>query len=226
MVIKFYPKCELESKWKEVQGENTAESLHPLSCLRCGRPLERKKSLNAMSRFADVLICQDCGRDEAVLDYKGKKLPLREWFAVKSGEISVERTDGCAVISDECSFSDIFDGPKKAVPLSSTPVPKSKLVHSRSDYDGRRWWTSWHRCHAEALDGRLVQEIDEFQESLMFLPEFKDLYSLKDLCWRYASPTSDPTEFNLYGETAHLNIWIRLITRPRDYNVNVNFYQK
>lgn len=43
---------------------------------------------------------------------------------------------------------------------------------------------------------------------------------------RYAQPTSEPTEFNLYSETAHFYIWLRLITRHRDYNAYVHYYLK
>ena len=43
---------------------------------------------------------------------------------------------------------------------------------------------------------------------------------------RYAQPTNEATEFNLYSETDHLYIWIRLITRFRDYNVYVHYYDK
>ena len=43
---------------------------------------------------------------------------------------------------------------------------------------------------------------------------------------RYAEATSDPTEVNLYSETAHLYILIRLITRFRDYNAYIYYYDK
>lgn len=48
---------------------------------------------------------------------------------------------------------------------------------------------------------------------------------MKRFC-RYAQPTNGTTEFNLYSETEHLYIWIRLITRFRDYNVYVHYYDK
>ena len=34
------------------------------------------------------------------------------------------------------------------------------------------------------------------------------------------------TEFNLYAETAHFQIWLRLITRERDYNLYTYFFAK
>ena len=44
--------------------------------------------------------------------------------------------------------------------------------------------------------------------------------------FRSVQATSDPTEFNLYSETAHLYIRIRLITRFRDYNAYIYYYDK
>ena len=71
----------------------------------------------------------------------------------------------------------------------------------------------------------LVKEIDEFQNALFKLPAFKTLETMKRFC-QYAEATSDPTEFNLYSETAHLYIRIRLITRFRDYNAYIYYYDK
>lgn len=64
------------------------------------------------------------------------------------------------------------------------------------------------------------------QNALFQLPEFRNLDTLTRFCRWYAQPTSEPTEFNLYSETAHFCIWLRLITRHRDYNVYVHYYLK
>ena len=50
----------------------------------------------------------------------------------------------------------------------------------------------------------LLQEIDAFQSQLFALPEFKNLWAMERMCRLYAQPTNEPTEFNLYAETAHL----------------------
>jgi len=52
------------------------------------------------------------------------------------------------------------------------------------------------------------------------------LDTLTRFCRGYAQPTSEPTEFNLYSETAHFYIWLRLVTRHRDYNAYVHYYLK
>ena len=103
--------------------------------------------------------------------------------------------------------------------------PVSELAYSRSDYDGYRWWTTWHNESGKKTPPELVKEIDEFQNALFKLPAFKTLETMKRFC-QYAEATSDSTEFNLYSETAHLYIRIRLITRFRDYNAYIYYYDK
>ena len=51
-----------------------------MPCPRCGRmnmkqPLEQ----NALSRHADLFICDDCGMTEALLDMMQNPLPLEQW---------------------------------------------------------------------------------------------------------------------------------------------------
>ena len=72
----------------------------------------------------------------------------------------------------------------------------------------------------------LGQGIDAFQSQLLALPEFKTLWAMERMCRLYAQPTKEPTEFNLYAETAHFQIWLRLITRERDYNLYTYFFAK
>ena len=72
----------------------------------------------------------------------------------------------------------------------------------------------------------LGKEIDAFQSQLLALPEFKTLWAMERMCRLYAQPTNEPTEFNLYAETAHFHIWLRLITRERDYNLYTYFFAK
>ena len=72
----------------------------------------------------------------------------------------------------------------------------------------------------------LGQEIEAFQSQLLALPEFKPLRAMEQMCRLYAQPTNEPTEFNLYAETAHFHIWLRLITRERDYNLYTYFFAK
>lgn len=49
-------------------------------CPRCGRmSVKDRLHTNALSRHATVYVCDACGMDEAVRDWKGEPLPLKEW---------------------------------------------------------------------------------------------------------------------------------------------------
>lgn len=53
-------------------------------CPRCGQPTIKERLVtNALSRHADVYICDACGMDEAILDMKGDPLPLKDWTIAK-----------------------------------------------------------------------------------------------------------------------------------------------
>jgi len=63
------------------------EALKPLQisgnaypCPRCGRETMKtdRPATNAISRYADVYICDECGTEEALLDAQGASLPLAE----------------------------------------------------------------------------------------------------------------------------------------------------
>ena len=76
-----------------------------------------------------------------------------------------------------------------------------------------------------ALVQELVKEIDAFHNALFQMPEMKSLDTMRLLCID-AQPTSDSTEYNLYSETEHFHIWLRLITRNKDYNLYCKFFLK
>ena len=62
MKIKLYPKELLEAAWKQdkklyAHGDAAA----PPKCLRCGSPLAAHLMVNALSRYADVQICEPFG---------------------------------------------------------------------------------------------------------------------------------------------------------------------
>ena len=126
----------------------------------------------------------------------------------------------------ECRFQKIFDGAKKALPLNSIQYPVSLIAYSRSDYDGYKWWTTRFPGQEEKAPPEVASEIDMFMDALFTLPEFTTLRSMRRACKLYAEPTKENTEYNLYSETEHLYIWLRLITRERDYNLYVYFYDK
>ncbi len=49
-------------------------------CPRCGAyTMSAKPIRNALSRYADIYVCDTCGMDEAIRAYAGKQLPLVKW---------------------------------------------------------------------------------------------------------------------------------------------------
>lgn len=63
----------LDLKARQAAGEQ-------MPCPRCGR-LSMKKPLehNALSRHADLFVCDDCGLEESLLDMMRNPLPLEQW---------------------------------------------------------------------------------------------------------------------------------------------------
>ena len=224
--IHIYPQRELLKTWEEDRAFFQPDAGQPPMCLRCGKTLRSRLVENALSRSLDVHVCPQCGMDEALRDACGTPLPLREWWAVQNRRLAAATGDDCAILIPACTFSHIFTGPQKKFPLSIVDYPVSEVAYSRSDHDGRRWWTTWFDRPEERPARALREEIDAFQNPLLQLPEFQNLRTLRHMCRLYAEPTSAPTEFDLYSQTEHFYIWLRMITRERDYNLYVHFYLK
>ena len=121
-----------------------------------------------------------------------------------------------------CSFSEIFKNTAKDLEKPSSSSA-NETVYSRSDYDGYKWWTTWNKCNKEKPTPALIQEINQFHNALFSMKEFQSLDTMRRIC-RFAECTNDSTEYNLYSETEHFYIWIRMITRFRDYNLYVHYH--
>ena len=64
----------------------------PTHCPRCGRPAVETNRLLALSRRADVTICENCGSWEGLEDAGlAERKPLREWSILQ--EILTEGLD-------------------------------------------------------------------------------------------------------------------------------------
>ena len=144
MKIKLYPKDLLEAAWrKDKKMYADGDAMVPPHCLRCGSPLSRHLMVNAFSRYADVQICKVCGMDEALRDVSHTPLPLAEWDAVKHGQLKKRAEKSTCYLVLSCTFSEVFKHTYKP-PMQLIERPVSELAYSRSDYDGYRWWTTWH----------------------------------------------------------------------------------
>ena len=219
--LEFELKEIIQERWKKdkvrhMKGEQC-------QCLRCGEPLDMKLAHNSLSRYADVYVCSDCGMDEAVRSIPGNHaLNLSEWSYLRN-LLPIEKNYiemPCGhYLTTKCDFGEVF---KTKDP--GTRRPLTEAAYSRSYYDGYRWYTNWF-LNGSKLDSPLSDEIDGFMEALFEMPEFVTLQSMKRAMVA-AEMTSDPTEFNLYSETHNFHIWIRAITRERDYNLYVHYYRK
>ena len=164
--------------------------------------------------------------DEAIRDATGEILPMSEWYIVKHHYFGEYEPPNTSRLLRDCRFHRVFSGPKKTLPLNSVLYPASLLAYSRSNYDGCKWWTTWFPGQEEKAPPEVASEMDAFMDALFALPEFKNLRSMRRACKLYAEPTSEQTEYNLFSETERLYIWLRLITREKDYNLYVYFYDK
>lgn len=78
MKIILYPKELLEMAWrKDKKLYVDDDAAEPPKCLRCGAVLAAHLPINALSRYANVYICESCGMDEALRDAARKPIPLR-----------------------------------------------------------------------------------------------------------------------------------------------------
>lgn len=222
--IQIQSKLDLLNTWAVDRTRFSPDASRPPACLRCGQSLDPVLAHNALSRYVDIYICADCGMDEAIRDMAGKPKLLDCWEAVKNCRLKAPSYEDFQLLSPHCGFPEIYQE------MSTDPyghkAPQCELVYSRSYYDGRRWHTTWFPCWEGRKTPALVREVDQFMDAFLETQEFSSLGQLKRTCRACAEQTSDSTEFNLYGETDRFYIWIRAITREKDYNLYVHFYLK
>ena len=222
--IRLYPKHDLELAWMVHKEHFDLNDPEYRTCMRCGKQMRPRLAENALSRAMNVHVCPDCGMDEALRDAYGDALPVSEWYAVKHHHFGEHDDPQFSRLLPTCSFTQIYNGPKKKLPLSSLEYPVSLVAYSRSDFDGRQWWTNWFGRPEDKPSQELAQEIDTFQNALLKLPEFQSLWSMERMCRLFAQKSSDKCEFHLYSQIEHFNIWLRMVTREKDYNLYVYYY--
>lgn len=67
-------------------AEKQTDGVH--FCPRCGRfTVKERLSSNALSRCAQVYICDDCGLDEAIRAMKRDELLLEDWAVAKHSPV-------------------------------------------------------------------------------------------------------------------------------------------
>ena len=53
-------------------------------CPRCGKPIKERVITNALSRRADIYVCDRCGMMEAMADFFDEDDSINDWFCFKS----------------------------------------------------------------------------------------------------------------------------------------------
>lgn len=154
----------------------------------------------------------------------GKNINAKGKHTVTGSGAGGSKSGSAPILTARCAFPEVFEN-RETDEYGLKKRPKSEVTYSRSDYNGHKWYTTWWECREEKPSDALMQEIDGFQNALFAMPEFENLDTMRRLC-ETAERTSDPTEFSLYAETEHFHIWLRIITRFRDYNLYVHFYLK
>lgn len=71
---------------EQIEGMLTNQKCGDKMCPRCGRDtMSEDIYTNALSRHADVYICDECGTDEGFRDFANCVLPFEEWAIIKNG---------------------------------------------------------------------------------------------------------------------------------------------
>ena len=76
-------KAEIDKRLLDLKARQDAGEKMP--CPRCGRnTIKAPLAHNALSRYADLYVCDECGMTEAMLDMMRNPLPLEQWAVFKN----------------------------------------------------------------------------------------------------------------------------------------------
>lgn len=159
--VEYIPFAQDEEDMKKL-----IESLMPLQsegqcssfpCPRCGRENMREPAVrNAISRYASVYICSDCGMEEALMDFTGKPpLPFAQWGMVRgfSEECSMKEITFKEYVLQECARQWHECQEEVYGPWDIQP-PEDRKEYFESMYE--HLWPDRHE-----LDGVILEEDEE-----------------------------------------------------------------
>jgi hypothetical protein len=66
--------------YRGIQEDYTGDV--PLPCPRCGKNLCHENDGNTVSRYEDVIVCEECGIDESEREANGNELPVTDWHII------------------------------------------------------------------------------------------------------------------------------------------------
>lgn len=136
-------------------------------------------------------------------------------------------TDILSELKTECPFAASFEDIEENAP-GYAPIYRQKIGHLRADHDGWRWWNTWWPVHFELLSEERKAEINSVFEALTAKDALADLRTLTRFCEARPEANVHPGgrdgEYNFYYEGTYCNYWVRLISRPRDYNMYLHAF--
>ena len=131
-------------------------------CPRCGRDTMKESiHTNALSRHADVYICDACGTAEALLKFMSNPLPVTEWAYLRP----VQRPSDFKTLTAEAIWERVQD---TQVPLLMNLFERWQEEQAYEDFSDYRaaafescpglmqLWERPFRAEYAAVDGKLV----------------------------------------------------------------------
>ena len=133
-----------------------------MPCPRCGRDRMKKNiHTNALSRHADIYICDACGTEEALLKFMSNPLPMREWACLRP----TQRASDFKTLSAEAIWERVQE---TQIPFLMNLYNRWQEEHEYEDFNDYRadafescpgltaLWAQPFRAEYAAADGTLV----------------------------------------------------------------------
>ena len=133
-----------------------------MPCPRCGRDRMKKNiHTNALSRHADIYICDACGTEEALLKFMSNPLPMREWACLRP----TQRASDFKTLSAEAIWERVQE---TQIPFLMNLYNRWQEEHEYEDFNDYRadafescpgltaLWAQPFRAEYAAYNGKLV----------------------------------------------------------------------
>lgn len=156
----------LDLKARQMAGER-------LPCPRCGRDAMNEEPVrNALSRSADVFVCDECGAAEALLAMMRNPLPLKQWACFKEDDIPSEDMSGLTM---QALWARIA---QEHIRFLTTLFERWQDEHEYEDFDEYRkaakrncpglteLWDSPFHARYKAADGEIVVRFKSTAEGI------------------------------------------------------------
>jgi len=99
-----------------------------------------------------------------------------------------------------------------------------EIAYNRLDHDGYRWYNTWFPKLGTNGNKNMSEEMEQFSNYMTQTMLNRGRSDIKELCEFFDIVSIGDGEYNLYCEGSHCNYWIRLIDRPKDYNMYIHCY--